>query len=323
MNCLEIQQAGPMVTVQDAGRKGWLHAGVSGSGPMDAPSFRIANALVGNSQHDAALEFAAVGGHFSVAQPTRCAVTGGDIDISIDGVKLYPWESFDLFPGQVLKIGACRQCVWGYLAVAGGFDVTPVLGSRSTHLRSGLGGYRGRKLQAGDQLPLSSQPPAAHRRLGLPWKRSSGPIRVIPGPQDDYFSEDVRGVFFSSSFTLSSSRDRMAQILEGPMISAERGHDIVSDGTCPGSIQVPSSGQPIVLMAERQTTGGYPKIATIASIDLPRLAQMPSRQHVRFTAISQAEAEELLIAQHKALQDVLTNLLEISKQNHVSGDKGR
>lgn len=320
MNFLEIRQIGPMATVQDLGRKGLLHAGVSGSGPMDTPSFRIANALVGNDPAAAGLEFAGVGGSFAVGMPVRFAVTGGDVDIRLDGMKVHPWESYDLFPGMTLTIGALRECVWGYLAISGGIESAPVLGSRSTHLRSGLGGYEGRRLQIGDCLPIGKSDASANLALTQPWRRSRRPVQVILGPQHDHFSEDVQQTFLRSPFVVSASRDRMAQLLDGPPILADGGHDIVSDGTCPGSIQVPASGKLLVLMAERQTAGGYPKIATVASVDLPRLAQVPSGQSIRFAQISQDQAEDLLIAERLALHTILANLVAKPAGDERSGE---
>ncbi|KTR06375.1 allophanate hydrolase [Aureimonas ureilytica] len=300
-----------MASVQDLGRKGWLQAGVSGAGPMDPPSFRIANALVGNEPNAAALEFAGIGGRFQVSGPVRFAVTGGDMDIRRGEERLHAWESHDLCPGEVLTIGALRGCVWGYLALSGGIDVPPVMGSRSTHLRSGIGGHAGRRLQAGDRLPLGRAAPAPLLALRRPLRqRPAGTLRVVPGPQDDRFGAEVLRLFLSAPFILSSARDRMAQVLDGPVLAAGGGHDIVSDGTCAGSIQVPASGRPLVLMAERQTTGGYPKIATLASVDLPGLAQRPTGRHVRFRAVSQAEAEDALIVARAELGHCLDALEE-------------
>lgn len=310
MTVVLIGQAGPMVTVQDRGRKGLLHVGVSGSGPMDGPSMDLANALVGNGPDCAVLEFAGTGGAFEVTEPVRFAVTGGAVDIRIDGAAAFPWESHHLLPGQRLAVGAMRDAVWGYLAFSGGIDTPPVLGSRATHLRSGLGGLDGRRLAANDRLPLgkaSAGPLLAFRQF---WQQARGPIRVVPGPQDDYFDRAAWRVFLDEPFIVSPSRDRMAQILDGPRLPALRGHDIVSDGTVVGSIQVPASGQPIVLMAERQSTGGYPKIATVTSVDLPRLAQTPSGRSIRFVAISQEEAEDLLIAGRHTLREAIAGIVE-------------
>ncbi|MDR3514274.1 MAG: biotin-dependent carboxyltransferase family protein [Azospirillaceae bacterium] len=307
---LSVLQAGPMLSVQDLGRKGLLHAGVSGSGPMDPPSFRIANALVGNPETSAALEFALVGGVFAVTHPVRVAVTGADIDIRIDGVSRPAWESHDLRPGSKLAVGGVRGAVWGYLAISGGIDTPVVLGSRATHLRTALGGHQGRRLQAGDTLGLGGGASGPLLRLATMWRQAAHPIRVVAGPQDDYFGPDAWAVFTGARFVVSAARDRMAQMLEGPMITAVRGHDIVSDGTVAGSIQVPASGKPLVLMAERQTTGGYPKIGTVASADLPRLAQTPSGQAVRFKVITQEQAEALLLGWRRAWRTVIANLAE-------------
>jgi allophanate hydrolase len=312
MTDLLIRQAGPMLTVQDLGRVGMLHLGVSGSGPMDAASMRIANRLVGNDEGRAVLEFAHVGGHFEVFEPVRFAVTGGAVEITVDGERRDGWESFPLLPGQLLKIGALRDAVWGYLAFSGGLDTPPVLGARSTHLRTGIGGFEGRRIAAGDRLPLGTGEAAPLMALTRPFRRPIGPVRVVKGPQGDHFDAAAWGDFLGTGFTISASRDRMAQMLEGPAICAVGGHDIVSDGTVGGSIQVPSSGRPIVLMAERQTTGGYPKIATVASVDLPRLAQAMTGSSLRFKLISQDEAEELFIAQSQALIAALSGLEEKS-----------
>ncbi len=304
---LSILRSGPMTTVQDAGRPGLLHAGVSGSGPMDPPLFAIANALVGNPDDAAGLEFAGMGGEFSVSAPVRVAVTG-DAAARISGEPIAAWESHDLLPGQILRVGALQRGVWGYLAISGGIASPLVLGSRATHLRTGIGGHEGRTLKVGDVLPLGDAIAAPCLRLAQPFARADGPIRVVPGPQDDAFDQGAWDLLAGDGYTVSPTRDRMAQAIEGPKIAAVRGHDIVSDGTPLGSLQVPGSGRPMVLMAERQTTGGYPKIGTVASVDLPRLGQIPTGQPVRFVKISRDDAEELLIAARKALRSLLADL---------------
>jgi allophanate hydrolase len=310
MTMLHIKQAGPMLTVQDLGRTGLMHLGVSGAGAMDPTSMLIANRLVGNADSDAALEFAHVGGAFVAEKPVRFAVTGGAIDITVDGQLRHGWESHWLMPGEVLKIGALRRAVWGYLAISGGIDTPKVLEARSTHLRSGLGGIDGRRLAIGDALPLGETKKSSLLALRKPFSRSNGPVRVVPGPQADHFDAAAWKNFLREPFSVTPSRDRMAQVLDGPAIRAFAGHDIVSDGTVAGSIQVPSSGRPIVLMAERQTTGGYPKIATVASVDMPRLAQTATGSTIRFKSISQEEAEDLLIARYNALANILASLEE-------------
>lgn len=305
---LSILRTGPMTTVQDRGRPGLLAMGVSGSGPMDPALFAIANALVANPPEAAGLEFAGLGGAFAVTAPVRIAIAG-DAEVRIDTAVLTPWQSHDLLPGQTLLVGALRSGVWGYLAISGGIATPEVLGSRATHLRTGLGGHEGRTLRAGDTLPLGPAEEAPCLRLRRPFAREDGPIRVVPGPQDDYFDAAAWATLTGAEFTVSPTRDRMAQAFEGPKIAAARGHDIVSDGTPLGSLQVPGSGRPMVLMAERQTTGGYPKIGTIASIDLPRLGQIPTGRPVRFARISREEAEDLLIAERRALRGLLGDLV--------------
>jgi 5-oxoprolinase (ATP-hydrolysing) subunit C len=322
MSSILIRQAGPMLTVQDLGRVGLQHLGVSGSGPMDGPAMRMANRLVGNDDEQAVLEFAHVGGHFEVAEPVRFAVTGGTVEITVDGERRHGWESFALLPGQVLKIGAMRDAVWGYMALSGGIATPPVLGARSTHVRTGIGGLDGRRLAAGDRLPLGITRPAPTLALRQAFRRPLGPVRVVKGPQADHFDPSAWRQFLGTGFVVSSQRDRMAQMLEGSMVRAALGHDIVSDGTVSGSIQVPASGRPIVLMAERQTTGGYPKIATVASIDLPRLAQAMTGAPVRFKLISQDEAETLYLAQSRALAAALAELEKKSDMGCLQGDPG-
>ncbi|WP_323718005.1 5-oxoprolinase subunit C family protein [Paracoccus aminovorans] len=305
---LRVVAAGPLVTVQDAGRTGLRGFGVSNAGPVDPLAMALANALCGNAPDAAALEFAGFGGGFACDRPLRFAVVG-DAALDIDGDPLAAGETHRLRPGQILRIGALQGAVWGYLAVSGGIGLTPVMGAQATHLRSGLGGLDGRALRAGDHLPLAEDG-GADRCLRpartLPY--GAGPICVVPGPQDGYFAPDVLARLFTREWQVTPQRDRMAMLLSGPELPAVRGHDIVSDATVPGSIQVPASGQPMVLMAESQTTGGYPKIATVIRADLPRLAQMAVGARFRFAAITRDEAEEIWIAQAAAQAALLSDL---------------
>jgi biotin-dependent carboxylase-like uncharacterized protein len=308
---LRILRPGIMTTVQDCGRHGLLRYGVSGSGAIDGEAMRMANALVGNDADDAVLEFAQFGGSLVLDEDRIIAACGDLCDLRIDGVRIAAWQSHWLRAGQELNLGALRETVWGYLAISGGIDTPPVLGARATHLRSRLGGLDGRCLQANDSLALGEPSGAGtKRRLTRSWRGRSGPIQVILGPQEEYFAPEVIRCFLQSRFQIGQKRDRMAMLLEGPRLPAAGGHDIVSDGTLAGSIQIPASGQPIVLLADRQTTGGYPKIATIASVDLIRLAQMPQGQELRFQQIEPERAEELLIARRAALALSLSELEE-------------
>ncbi|WP_319518719.1 biotin-dependent carboxyltransferase family protein [uncultured Martelella sp.] len=308
MVMLEVAKAGLMVTVQARPRTGYLAAGVSPSGPMDEDAFDIAQTLVGNDTEAAALEFAQFGGSYNVSEPTLVAVTGGAAQVSIDGRPVPCWESHLLKPGQRLDVGAIRGAMWGYIAFSGGIDVPVLLGSRATHVRNAMGGFKGRPLEVGDQLELGPSATLWPRRMTSIFRRASGPIRVIAGPQDDYFDARAWSLFLNEPFAVSIRRDRMASLLFGPALSAARGHDIVSDGTPPGSIQVPGSGTATVLTAERQTTGGYPKIATVISADLPRIAQMPGGQPFRFRLVEQDEAEACLLEARETVKAIITEI---------------
>lgn len=309
MASIRILRSAMMMTVQDAGRQGLLRYGVSGSGAMDREAMLVANALVGNPADTALLEFAQFGGSLVLDEDRLIAACGDLQDLRIGGARVQAWQSHWLRAGQELSLGAMRETVWGYLAIAGGIDTAPILGSRATHLRTRLGGLEGRVLAQGDTLPLDPAPPAAPtRRLTRPWRSRTGPIHVVMGPQGDRFSPEVVHSFLTAPFHAGQKRDRMAMMVEGQPLPAAGGHDIVSDGTVAGSIQVPGSGQPIVLMADRQTTGGYPKIATVISADLARLAQMPGGRAFRFQAISVAQAEDMAIARAEALSQTLAGL---------------
>ncbi|SNB65903.1 allophanate hydrolase [Arboricoccus pini] len=303
---LSVIRSGPLMSIQDRGRYGYRSYGVSRSGPVDRDSHVIANALVGNDATAAAIEFALVGGSIRVDEDVLIAVTGGDCKVEIDEKPVLPWQSHILRAGQTLTIGLLQGAVWGYLAVSGGIANAPVLGSRSTHVRTGLGGLNGKALAAGDILPLArSRTPLEPLILTQPYVRRPGPVDVVPGPQDDYFDTEAWKLFLTQPFQTTASRDRMGMVLSGPRLQAFKGHDIVSDATVTGSIQVPGSGKPIVLTADGQTTGGYPKIATVASSDLARLAQMPNGSTFTFRAISADAAEEALIYAQERLEAII------------------
>ncbi len=280
-------EPGPYVTVQDTGRRGWRRFGVATAGAMDLISLTFANALAGNPPETAALEFAHVGGAWEItAESCRIAVTGGDFKVTCDDVPLASWQSHVVRRGQRLMIGGAPDAVWGYLAVAGGFDVKQRLGSRATHLRSGLGGMDGRLLAAGDALPLLCTQAAdgSERRVFAPG-RPRWPLRVVLGPQQDFFDQDVIESFLGATYRVTHRADRMGTWLEGPRIEHARGYNVLSDGLVPGCIQIPGAGQPVVLLMDCQTVGGYPKLATIITADLPRFVQTRPGGQVRFTAI--------------------------------------
>ena len=300
----------PFVTIQDGGRSGWRRFGVSGSGAMDPDQLAIANALVGNPVQEAALEFAFAGGVWEVAAGLcRIAVTGGEFAVTIDGEPLPAFAAATLRRGQQLSIGAAADAVWGYLAVAGGFALADALGSRSTHARSGIGGLDGRALRAGDVLPLVDERASGRiERAIAPPERDTGPIGIVLGPQDDRFTAVALERLLAAEWRIGWHSDRMAYRLEGPVLQHAAGYDIVSDGTVPGSIQVPGNGAPLVLMRDCQTTGGYPKIATVITPDLPRLAQLRPGARLRFRAVSVEEAQRCRLMHTARLRRLLRTI---------------
>ena len=288
-------EPGPFVTLQDAGRFGWQRFGVSRSGAMDMDALATANILAGNVPMEAALEFAYVGGTFRL-QSTSCriGVAGGHFAVSVDGRAVRPYTSATVLRGQTIRIGVARDAIWGYVAVSGGFAVPRQLGSLSTHSRSGIGGLDGRTIRAGDVLPLETDAvmAAPERHLAeLPDRR--GPVRVMLGPQDDLFTAEAVELFLSSTFHVTPQMDRLGYRLEGPVLQHAHGYNIISDGLVAGCIQVPGSGAPIVLMRDAQLPGGYPKIATVITADLGRLAQMRPGTPVRFVPVALHDAQEV------------------------------
>jgi biotin-dependent carboxylase-like uncharacterized protein len=285
-----------MTSIQDAGRFGWQRYGVSSSGAMDRLALAAANALAGNAPGAAAVEFMLMGGSFEVEGGTaRVAVAGAPCAVSLDAQPMPAMTSLTLRPGQTLAVGAAQAGVYAYLAVAGGLALEPQLGSLSLQPRAGIGGLDGRACQAGDRLPLVlGQAPAGPELALDPLPvEPQAPVRVVLGPQDDYFTPQGIETFLAFAYTVSREADRMGYRLTGPKIAHARGFNVVSDGIVTGSVQVPGSGEPIVMMADRQTTGGYPKLATVVSADLRLVAQRRAGQEIRFAAVGIEEAQGL------------------------------
>ena len=298
---LKVVRAGLFDTLQDLGRIGHMALGMPTAGAMDRIGLTLANALAGNPANTAGLEIGVMGPDLLVeADSVRVALVGplSPALIESEGAPPKPIEtdrSHMLKRGQVLRVGMIEGASTAYLAVAGGFAIAPFMGSLSTYSRAGIGGFDGRKLGAGDALPLAAEQAAAgdDRKLGGPFDYGGGPIRVVWGPQDDYFTEAGRRTFMTAEYKVSKEADRMGIRFEGPTIEHAKGADIISDGIGPGAIQVPGAGLPIVLLADRQTVGGYSKIATVASVDLPRLGRLLPGRTVRFTAVTVEEAEAM------------------------------
>jgi len=309
---LRVAAAGPGVTLQDAGRRGLMRFGVTPAGPMDAAAFAAANLAAGAPPEACAIEVS-LGGLELAAEgsPVGLAVAGGAFRVVLDGRDLPRACVFALAPGARLTIRAGAQGAFAYVGVAGRIDLPPVLGSLATHTRSGLGGLEGRGLRAGDLLPLAElrPAPAAPMRVEAPWlDRDAGPICVLLGPQDDCFSREAVELFLSAPWRVSARSDRMAYRLDGPRLEHARGHDIVSDGVAAGAIQVPGDGAPLVLMADRQPTGGYPKIAAVVSADLPRLAQLRPSETLSFVRVSFEGA----VAARRVLADAIASGVRVA-----------
>ncbi|MBN8982214.1 MAG: biotin-dependent carboxyltransferase [Rhizobiales bacterium] len=294
MSKLVVVSAGPATSIQDRGRFGTQRYGLPPSGAMDFLSLAVANSLVANARDSAAIEIGPLGAVFTVRDGAiRIALSGAMRPIDLAGNALPLNQSFVFAEGETLKLGPARGGVFSYLAVEGGIAGEPMFGSLSVNARSGIGSPYPRNLREGDMIVVGAASRAEHeQQIDIP-EAPKGPIRVVMGPQDDEFG-DARKLFFESEWVISAMSDRMGYRLEGPKIAHSNGHNIVSDGTVDGSIQVPGSGQPIVLMKDRGTTGGYPKIATVISADLGSFAQLPAGSKIRFAEISMKAAQDEL-----------------------------
>lgn len=312
MSVLAVQDGGPLTTIQDAGRFGHLRVGIPTSGPMDRASFLLANRLVGNPDDAAALECTLMGPRLELTDARLVAVTGADMTPTVNGAAIPMWEAVPLRAGDVLKLGPARAGVRAYVAVAGGLDTPRVLGSRSTYVRGRLGGLGGRAIRKGDRLPLGtasvSGADARPRRLRAgraPGYGTEAEVAVTLGPQEDRFTPAGIAAFLEGPYELSPQSDRMGARLKGPFIEHTRGHDIVSDGVPMGGVQVVGDGQPIVLLADRQSAGGYTKIATVCSFDLPRIAQLKPGGRLTFRRVTVAEAHAMLRDSIRALDTAI------------------
>ena len=310
MGVIEVIEPGLLTTVQDLGRFGYLRHGVPVSGAMDPVALRLANLLVGNPEDEACLEVTLSGPRLRFRSSAVIAVTGADLSPSINGSPIQTWASAVVEQGDVLSFGGQESGTRAYVAVGGGLDVPVVMGSKSTFMKAGIGGFEGRALKAGDmlmtRLPDSSGRTSERRipRGLVPDYDSSMPIRVILGPQDDRFTEAGLDTLLGEAFTVSAQSDRMGYRLQGPKVEHVSGPDIISDGIPFGGVQVSGDGQPIVLMADRGTSGGYTKPATVISADLGKVAQRMPGDEMRFQKVTLEEAHEALKEQESGVERV-------------------
>ncbi|RXZ45334.1 biotin-dependent carboxyltransferase family protein [Crenobacter cavernae] len=290
---LEILRPGVQTTVQDLGRQGLRHLGIAVSGALDRPALRLANRLVGNPEGAAGLEIVIGPVVIRFHRAGFLALTGADFDGTLDDAPVRSGWRQGVSAGQVLTLHGCRQGMRAYLAVDGGIDVPLVLGSRATDIKAGFGGHQGRALRAGDHLN-QGEPVPLKGRIGCRLPVWSPALRSIPGPEYDEFSPESRDIFWNSEWAVSPQSNRMGYRLQGEPLIREAGDDLLSHGVLPGVVQVPPNGQPIVLLADAQTTGGYPRIAVVIEADLWKLAQARPGARLRFACCTEADAVQAL-----------------------------
>ncbi|MEN8246638.1 MAG: biotin-dependent carboxyltransferase family protein [Thermodesulfobacteriota bacterium] len=291
---LLVLTPGPLTTVQDLGRYGYQHLGMPASGALDTFAMRAANLIVGNPEKSAVLEMTVVGPHLAVMKRADIALTGADMIVKLNSKPVAPWKSIQVGPGDLLSIQTVTSGCRGYLAVTGGIQVPEVMGSRSTYIDGGVGGLKGRPLLKGDILESGPgtllKSPRRIPSAWIPHHDDRVTLHVLPGPQDAFFHQGL-ATLFTSEYIVSPTSDRMGCRLQGPTVkpNSDAPASIISEPIMPGSIQVPADGQPIILFAE-QTVGGYAKIATVLSTDIPKIAQAVPGTRVRFRKVDLDEA---------------------------------
>ena len=303
---IQVMRCGFMALVQDQGRFGFQELGVSVSGAADKEALDVGNILVGNPPGSAALEVMLGDFEIEFIESMMFALTGAETDARLDDVSVGRYLSYKAHAGSRLSLSNVRQGLRAYISVQGGVDTPKILGSRSTHIASGIGGFKGRGLQPGDVL-MVGKPEPGDEYVSRCWDGDELPadeltVRVVLGPQDDEFSESGIQTFLSSTYVISDQSNRQGLRLEGSAIESLNGrYDIVSDAVVNGSIQVPGDGKPIILLSDRQTTGGYLKIATVASVDIPRLGQVSPGNRITFSAVSVEDSQQLFIERQDKL----------------------
>lgn len=304
----KILEPGLLTTIQDRGRYGYQKYGVPVSGAMDQFAMRASNILVGNDENAAVLEMTALGPKIEFITDTYISITGANLTANLDNIPIPSWETIKTTRGSNLIFNEIQDGMRAYLAIAGGIDVPLVLGSRSTNIQSTFGGLEGRSLKKGDiisaLLPIDAK--VDFRKLPdgylIPKYGEYHEIRIILSPQENIFVSEASQTITKSKYIISSESDRMGYKLEGPKLLHQNGPDIISEGNAPGTIQVSGDGQPTILLADRGTTGGYTKIATVISTDISKLAQALPGQALTFKSVTREEANISFYEQEKILE---------------------
>lgn len=308
MSSLLVESPGLLTSVQDLGRPGFGLEGISPSGAADPVALRVGNLLVENEPGAAGLELTLVGGSFVFLEGAVIALTGADLGATVDGRPLGMWTSHALLAGTKLVFGPTKNFARGYLAIAGGVQVDSFLGSASTHLLSGLGGFGGRALRKGDLLRIGKPEKAIRRRrmkqTALYALKPRKILRATEGPQADWFTVEAKQIFYRDPFRVTEESDRVGLRLEGTALVGGASREMITEGVSLGAVQVTPSGQPIILFVEQQTTGGYPKIANVIGADLHRVGQLRPRTEIRFERTSLAVARSLWVEQERLLNSV-------------------
>jgi biotin-dependent carboxylase-like uncharacterized protein len=297
-----IKNAGPLTTVQDCGIIGFRHQGIGIAGAADQRAYRYGNFLLDNNDNEAVLETTMLGAEIEFTEDNVIAVTGGNLTPKINGRNIRMYRAVEVKRGDLLSFGERQTGCRAYIAFAGGLDVPVLFGSRSTYMRSGFGGFEGRKLQKGDFIPFLKPQATLPNMFGRILEiedYSAGEIklRVVMGPQDDLVTDEGIRLFLETTYTVSTDMDRVGARLKGEPIKAINDGTIVSDGLSVGAIQIASNGQPIIMLCDCATTGGYNKIGTVISADIPLVAQAIPSVKIRFQVIPMKEAEDIYIEQ--------------------------
>ncbi|WP_173915548.1 biotin-dependent carboxyltransferase family protein [Halobacillus sp. Marseille-Q1614] len=327
---LKIVKDGLLTSIQDLGRTGYQKYGVISSGSMDTYAHRIANVLVGNEEQEATVEVTLLGPEIKFEEDALLSICGGDLSPKVNNQNVSMWKPVYIERGSTLKFGKPKSGCRAYLAIAGGLDIPEVMGSRSTYLRAELGGFKGRALSSGDEIAFRSAL-SDERKKSLSGKGfiesrwmvakdiipdySSRPVvSIIDGPQYDWFDKNSQESLFKESFKVSSQSDRMGYRLNGPSLSLKKKKELISEAVAFGSIQVPPDGNPIILLADRQTTGGYPKIGQAASVELPVISQIKPGEQISFKRITLEDAQRALLKQEQDIHILKRSISNKSKE---------